>query len=176
MSPFFHQSSTAKDSTPNDSLNESLQELEQQQYQQQQQQHQQYQLQQQQFQQQQVVQVVNKEQQPEESGISQQPQPVFELDRSPASKNDLKIPSFISVLPEERQKTESSSIVNPEEIDLLPSASSTSAATPSQEAAPEVPPHREGSSTSASASASVSGEVEKKTKNGKPRSRNRHKR
>lgn len=100
---------------------------------------------------------------------------------SPASKNDLKIPSFISVNPEEtgkeaKRKTalvESGdqasaadldsnlvTVISTEEITLLPSTSSSATA----EGAPAVPPHREGS------------EADKKAKNGKPRSRNRHKR
>ncbi len=100
---------------------------------------------------------------------------------SPASKNDLKIPSFIPVNPEEtgkdaKRKTavaESGdqasaadldsnlvTVISTEEITLLPSTSSSATA----EGAPAVPPHREGS------------EADKKAKNGKPRSRNRHKR
>ena len=82
-------------------------------------------------------------------------------------KNDLKIPSFIPVNSEAtKRETEPSSnpVIDPdtnsEEITLLPSTSS------GIEGAPAVPPHREGSG----------GEVDKKSKNGKPRSRNRHKR
>ena len=83
------------------------------------------------------------------------------------NKNDLKIPSFIPVNSEAtKRETEPSSSAlfepdtNSEEITLLPSTSS------GVEGAPAVPPHREGSG----------GEVDKKLKNGKPRSRNRHKR
>jgi hypothetical protein len=101
---------------------------------------------------------------------------------SPASKNDLKIPSFIPVNPDETGKdvkrktvvTESGgqasdidsnlvTVISTEEITLLPSTSSSAGA----EGAPAVPPHREGS---------VALEGDKKAKNGKPRSRNRHKR
>ena len=102
---------------------------------------------------------------------------------SPASKNDLKIPSFIPVNTDETGKdvnrkavvAESGdqpsadldsnlvTVISTEEITLLPSTSSSTTA----EGAPAVPPHREGS---------VATEADKKAKNGKPRSRNRHKR
>lgn len=90
------------------------------------------------------------------------------------SKIDLKIPSFIPVSANEpTQKTDDDNVtvINTEEIDLLPTASTSGAAsavvsvTQEGESAPAVPPHRE-----------TSGDVDKKSKNGKPRSRNRHKR
>lgn len=83
------------------------------------------------------------------------------------SKIDLKIPSFIPVSANDDNVT----VINTEEIDLLPTASTSGAAsavvsvTQEGESAPAVPPHRE-----------TSGDVDKKSKNGKPRSRNRHKR
>jgi hypothetical protein len=122
----------------------------------------------------QAQETVSKDEQQQEQSGDAQPQPLFPYhDKSPAvSKIDLKTPSFIPVLPDEKHKTEPN--VKDEEIDLLPSASATSVTVLSLEAAPEIPPHRE--SSSASASASVSVEADKKTKNGKPRSRNRHKR
>ena len=112
-------------------------------------------------------------------------------DASSSSKNDLKIASFIPVLPVtsattttvvsvtsaatptttsvERQPTQDDvnlvTVINTEEIDLLPSASASASALAEGESAPAVPPHRD-----------ASADPENKSKNGKPRSRNRHKR
>ena len=115
-------------------------------------------------------------------------------DAQSSSKNDLKIASFIPVLSassatttttvavttpvstfEERQPKQDDvnlvTVINTEEIDLLPSTSASAAAVAGtsgvnpDDAAPAVPPHRD-----------VSADPESKSKNGKPRSRNRHKR